>query len=63
MIKRPMNLSADNFTGFKNLQIIHCDGLDVFDSMNAMTAAKKHAIEKQEASYCSCSLCKNWKSL
>ena len=39
---------ADNFTGFKNLQIIHCDGLDVFDSMNAMTAAKKHAMEKQE---------------
>lgn len=39
---------ADNFTGFKNLQVIHCDGLDVFDSMNAMTAAKKHAMEKQE---------------
>lgn len=39
---------ADNFTGFKNLQIIHCDGLDVFDSMNAMTAAKKHAMEKSE---------------
>jgi 2-oxoisovalerate dehydrogenase E1 component len=31
---------ADNFTGFLNLQIIHCDGKDVFDSMNAMLAAK-----------------------
>lgn len=40
--------AADNFTGFKNLQIIHCDGKDVFDSMNAMTAARKHALEKQE---------------
>lgn len=39
---------ADNFTGFKNLQIIHCDGKDVFDSMNAMLTAKKHAIEKSE---------------
>lgn len=40
--------AADNFTGFKNLQIIHCDGKDVFDSMNAMLAAKKHALEKSE---------------
>ena len=40
--------AADNFTGFKNLQIIHCDGKDVFDSMNAMIAAKKHAIENKE---------------
>ena len=40
--------AADNFTGFKNLQIIHCDGKDVFDSMNAMIAAKKHALEKSE---------------
>jgi 2-oxoisovalerate dehydrogenase E1 component len=39
---------ADNFTGFLNLQIIHCDGKDVIDSMNAMTAARKHAIENQE---------------
>lgn len=39
---------ADNFTGFKNLQIIHCNGLDVFDSMNAMTAARKHAMDKSE---------------
>ncbi len=39
---------ADNFSGFKNLQIIHCDGKDYFDSMNAMLAAKKHALEKSE---------------
>lgn len=39
---------ADNFTGFKNLRIIHCDGKDIFDSMNAMTEAKKHAISKME---------------
>lgn len=40
--------AADNFSGFKNLQIIHCDGKDVFDSMNAMIAARKHALEKHE---------------
>jgi 2-oxoisovalerate dehydrogenase E1 component len=40
--------AADNFSGFKNLEIIHCDGKDFFDSMNAMTAAKKHALEKGE---------------
>lgn len=39
---------ADNFTGFKNLCIIHCDGKDVFDSMSAMDEARKHAIEKSE---------------
>ncbi|MFZ4712452.1 MAG: alpha-ketoacid dehydrogenase subunit alpha/beta [Bacteriovoracaceae bacterium] len=39
---------ADNFTGFKNLNIIHCDGKDIFDSMNAMTEAKKIALEKSE---------------
>lgn len=39
---------ADNFTGFKNLHIIHCDGKDVFDSMNAMTEAKKIALEKSQ---------------
>ena len=39
---------ADNFSGFKNLRIIHCDGKDVFDSMNAMTAARAHAIEHSE---------------
>lgn len=40
--------AADNFRGFKNLKIIYCDGKNVFDSMNAMTQARKHAIEKQE---------------
>jgi len=39
---------ADNFTGFKNLQIIKCDGKDVFDSMNAMISARNHALEKSE---------------
>jgi 2-oxoisovalerate dehydrogenase E1 component len=38
---------ADNFRGFKNLEIIHCNGKDVFDSMNAMETAKKFAIENQ----------------
>ena len=39
---------ADNFTGLKNLRIIHCDGKDVFDSMNAMSAARAYAIENSE---------------
>ncbi len=39
---------ANNFTGFKNLRIIHCNGKDVFDSMNAMSEAKKHVLEKSE---------------
>ena len=37
---------ADNFSGFKNLRIIHCDGKDVFDSMNAMSEARKHTLSK-----------------
>lgn len=40
---------AENFSGFRNLRIIYCDGKSVFDSMNAMQEAKRHAIEKQEA--------------
>lgn len=39
---------ADNFTGFLNLHIIHCDGKDVFDSMSAMAQARKIALEKSE---------------
>ncbi len=39
---------ANNFTGFKNLRIIHCNGKDVFDSMNAMEEAKKYAIEESK---------------
>ncbi len=35
---------ADNFVGFKNLKIIHCDGKDVFNSMNAMSEARNHAL-------------------
>ena len=35
---------SDNFSGFKNLKIIHCNGKDVFDSMNAMTEAREYAI-------------------
>jgi len=37
--------TANNFSGFKNLRIIHCNGKDVFDSMNAMTEAKRHVLE------------------
>lgn len=39
---------ADNFRSMKNLRIIHCNGKDVFDSMNAMTEAKKHVLEHCE---------------
>lgn len=31
--------SSDNFRGFLNLRIVHCDGLDVFDSFRAMREA------------------------
>ncbi len=41
-------ICAENFRGFKNLQIIICDGKDVFDSMNAMFAAREHAIKHHE---------------
>ncbi len=40
--------AADNFSGFKNLRIIHCDGKDVLSSMNAMYEARQHAMEKNE---------------
>jgi 2-oxoisovalerate dehydrogenase E1 component len=36
---------ANNFSGFKNLSIIHCNGKDVFDSMNAMDEAKQHVLK------------------
>lgn len=39
---------ANNFKSFKNLRVIHCNGKDVFDSMNAMTEAKKHVLEVGE---------------
>lgn len=38
---------ANNFTGFKNLKIIHCNGKDVFDSMNAMREAKAYVKKYQ----------------
>lgn len=37
---------AENFSGFKNLEIIYCNGKDVFDSMNAMEQAKASVQEK-----------------
>lgn len=37
---------ANNFSGFKNLTIIHCNGKDVFDSMNAMAEARRVALEE-----------------
>jgi 2-oxoisovalerate dehydrogenase E1 component len=36
---------ADNFSGLKNLRIIHCNGKDVFDSMNAMHEAKEWSMK------------------
>lgn len=39
---------ADNFSGFKNVKIIHCNGKDVFDSMNAMSEAREYAIANQK---------------
>jgi 2-oxoisovalerate dehydrogenase E1 component len=39
---------ANNFIGFKNLRIIHCNGKDVFDSMNALVEAKKWVKENQK---------------
>jgi 2-oxoisovalerate dehydrogenase E1 component len=40
--------AANNFSGFKNLRIIFCNGKDIFDSMNAMAEAKKHVLEAGE---------------
>lgn len=39
---------VDNFSGFKNLRIMHCNGKDVFDSMNTMAEARAYAIEHQK---------------
>jgi 2-oxoisovalerate dehydrogenase E1 component len=38
---------ANNFSGFKNIKIFHCNGKDVFDSMNTMFEAKEY-VEKHE---------------
>lgn len=40
--------TANNYTGMKNLRIIHCNGKDVFDSMNAMAEAREWAIANQK---------------
>jgi len=39
---------ADNFSGFKNLRIMHCNGKDVFDSMNTLVEARRHIEENEE---------------
>ena len=39
---------ANNFSGFKNIRIIHCNGKDVFDSMNAMSEARRWAMEESK---------------
>ncbi len=38
---------ANNFSGFKNLRIFHCNGKDVFDSMNTLKEAKEWVLENQ----------------
>ncbi len=38
--------AADNFIGFKNLEVIYCNGKDPFNSMNAMFKAKKIVTTK-----------------
>ena len=38
---------ANNFSGFKNLEIIHCNGKDVLDSMNTMIEAKEFVMKNQ----------------
>ena len=38
---------ANNFSGFKNMRIFHCNGKDVFDSMNTMVEAKEWVKENQ----------------
>jgi len=38
---------ANNFTGFKNLKIFHCNGKDVFDSMNTMVEAKEYVAKHE----------------
>ncbi len=38
----------DNFSGYKNLHLIKCNGKDMFDSMNAMTEAHEYAIKNSK---------------
>lgn len=39
---------ADNFVGFKNLKIMHCNGKDVFDAMNTLYEAREHIMKNDE---------------
>ncbi len=39
--------AVDNYSGLKNLKIVHCNGKDVFDSMNTMAEAREYAIKNQ----------------
>ncbi len=39
---------ADNFTGFRNLKIMHCNGKDVFDSVNTIYEAREHINKYEE---------------
>jgi 2-oxoisovalerate dehydrogenase E1 component len=39
---------ADNFLGFKNLKVMHCNGKDVFDSMNTLFEAREHINKYDE---------------
>lgn len=36
--------AADNFLAFKNLQVIYCNGKDIFNSMNAMVKARESVL-------------------
>ena len=38
--------AADNFTGFRNLEVIYCNGKDPFNSLNAMLKAKQIVKEQ-----------------
>ncbi len=40
--------AADNFSGFRNLRIFHCDGKNVFQSMQTMLEAKNHVLTEEE---------------
>jgi len=40
--------AAENYRGIKNLKIMYCDGKNVFDSMNAMAAAKDLALRNSQ---------------
>ncbi len=40
--------AAENYRGIKNLKIMYCDGKNVFDSMNAMAAAKDFALRNSQ---------------